>query len=137
VELVAVIAGLILSVGALLLFRRTHDPVWNEKWRAVDPERKRRISKAVGAGRALDAPDDASLAVRLVEATERWRRFSTLSGLGTAAFLGVSSIALGWHWLLLVAVACIALEVVATALMYRPRRRMREARQANLALLNR
>jgi hypothetical protein len=135
VEFVAVIAGLISSVGAFFLFRRTHDPAWNETWRAVDPERKRRISKAVGAGRAVDATDDASLAVRLVEGTERWRRFSTWSGFGTAALFGVWYIALGWRWLLLAAAACIALEGIATALTYRLRRRMRKARQANLALL--
>ena len=52
--------------------RRVAKDEWAQKWRSIDPDRKRRIGRAVRAGRAVEDPRDAALAAEAAARFLRW-----------------------------------------------------------------
>ena len=54
--------------------RHTGFPEWQKRWKNVDRARRKRIVRAVNAGRALPDPEDAQLALELIESGERFRQ---------------------------------------------------------------
>ena len=72
----AVFVALIAVPAAVIGWRKGRQRVakdeWVKTWRSVDPDRKRRIGRAVRAGRAVDDPRDAALAAEAAARLLRW-----------------------------------------------------------------
>lgn len=74
-----VFAAVIVAVVGLWAWRRdrrsagrsSYRAWYDGRWRKVDPERRRRIARAVRQGRAVDDPRDASLALEFIDAQKQ------------------------------------------------------------------
>jgi len=140
------VLALVLAVAFYLVLRwrlrRTGYTDWHDRWKHVERPRLQRIEQAVRRGQAVEDPNDAALAVELIDQTasvrtlvgagERpiWRRVGLpvlFVGLGLAAGLGVFAFAS-------VAVL-LALELVAKLATRGADERVVRARRANEALL--
>jgi hypothetical protein len=53
--------------------RRVGNDEWVQRWKSVEPDRRRRIGRAVRAGRAVDDPRDAALAAEAAARFLRWK----------------------------------------------------------------
>jgi hypothetical protein len=122
--------------------RRTGYTDWYDRWKQIERPRRERIEKAVRRGEAVDDPNDAVLAMELIEQSTGlrklggtgdrplWRRIGLpvlIVGLGLAAGLGVLAFAP-------VAIFA-ALELVAKLSTRGVDERVARARRANEALL--
>jgi hypothetical protein len=114
--------------------RRRVDPDWRRRWKSVERSRRRRIARAVRAGRAVDDPRDAELAAELAQkvtvALPKMRRHVLLL-LTSVAIVTVTALLVRDMWLVAYESVSIVLAVVATALLWRARRRAADAEAAN------
>jgi hypothetical protein len=54
--------------------RRESDEEWRAQWRALDPQRRKRIRQAMRRGKAVRDPSDSELALRAIAQVDMTRR---------------------------------------------------------------
>jgi hypothetical protein len=66
VVIVLAVPAVVVMHRATRRMRKEGDQDWRERWRALDPERRKRILATMRRGEALTDPEDAELGARAV-----------------------------------------------------------------------
>lgn len=129
---IAGIGGVLLA--AVLVRRQARDEL-GERWRGLDPAKRRRVLKAIREGRALADPDEARFAVELIE---RYRRVEKRSTRRTAYQLALVAaeafLILKGHWASTVMLPLLVVEAIGRASRGR-RERMDTALELNVQVI--
>ncbi|MDP8911790.1 MAG: hypothetical protein M3M94_06980 [Actinomycetota bacterium] len=117
---------------------------WREEWQALPRDRRERIESAVRQGKAVDDDDDVSLALALIDHSERFlggfirpRAVVLEAALAPALVLAARSVGIGWRLTLVFAGgigAGFLLTLAMSPFLKREIRRLRAARAANAEL---
>lgn len=144
---VAVVLGAAFYIYLRLRVRESGYNEWAQRWKTIDPQRRRRIARAIRRGEGVADPRDAALALELIDRQrelnarvftgKKWRWFDRLDN----AFLGVVILflALLTHDLAIVGFACLPAAFFIAIQLYTRRieSRITVARQKNEQLTDR
>lgn len=130
---IASIGGLLLGV-AIARRERAQDNL-TPRWRAVDTIRRRRIARAIRQGSALADPEDARLAVELIDGLRRLERSSGRTTAYRVVLIAVEIVLLvAGHWASIVMLLPL-LGLEAAGRLYGGRERMERARALNVQVV--
>jgi hypothetical protein len=139
---VAAIIFAAVFTGVRRRLRRSGYDAWAPKWKAVNAKRRRRIERAVRRAEAMSDPQDAALAVELIDrnfAPRLGLRGSRLIVVELSLFAFLFSVALFTRDFTAVSAAVLPILYVTTASLYlrRLETRVAEAREKNARIAGR